>query len=156
MSERLLDVHLRLTPTQSAVTFGPTPFGLLAVRVAKTMGVADGGGEIRNSEGAVGEPAIFWQPAAWCDYSGPVTEMEWNGIGFLSHPGNANHPPDWHVREDGWMGACLSRERELLLEPGQTLERRYGLYVHRGGAADADLASAHEAFAGSAFRPCER
>lgn len=154
--ERLIDVHLRLTPKDDPVTLGPTPFGLMAVRVAKTMGVADGGGCICSSEGAVGEEAIFWKAAAWCDYSGPIAPTEWNGITFLSHPGNHNHPPDWHVREDGWMGACLSREGPVPLAPSQVIELRYGLYVHHGSASEADVAGAYSAFAASESRPCER
>jgi hypothetical protein len=37
------------------IHFGKTNFGLLGVRVAKTMGVHDGGGNITNSEGDVDE-----------------------------------------------------------------------------------------------------
>ncbi len=155
-NERLIDVHLALTPAAGPVTFGATSFGLLAVRVAKTMCVADGGGQILNSDGALGEERIFWKPAEWCDYSGPVAPDEWNGITFFSHPTNRNHPPDWHVRSDGWMGACLSRERELTLEPERRLELRYGLYVHHGSPNEADVAGAYASFAGSQFRPCEK
>ncbi len=155
-SERLLDIHLRLTPAEGAVTFGPTPFGLLAVRVAKTMCVADGGGQILNSEGALGEDAIFWKRARWCDYAGPAAPDLWNGIAFFSHPSNAGDPPEWHVRSDGWMGACLSREIPVALAPGATLEARYGLYVHRGTPNEADVAGAYAAFAASAFAPCRK
>lgn len=155
-SERLIDVHLRLTAGEQPVTFGATPFGLWAVRVAKTMGVADGGGQIVNSAGAVGEEAIFWKPAAWCDCSGPVGPDEWNGVTLFSHPSNANHPPEWHVRADGWMGACLSRERPVPLAPGRALEVRFGLYVHRGGANEVEPGAAFNRFAASEFRPCER
>src|SRR5262249_6870375 len=45
---RLLDLELELTPAGAeAVTLGKTSFGLLAVRVAQSMSVFDGGGEIR-------------------------------------------------------------------------------------------------------------
>lgn len=153
-SERLIDIHLRLTPGGDAAAFGPTPFGLAAVRVAKTMTVADGGGQILNSGGKIGEQAVFWKRALWCDYSGPVAPETWNGIAFFSHPSNANHLPEWHVRSDGWMGACLSREHEVRLNRGECLEVRYGLYVHRGTPNEADIPAAYAAFADSEFVPC--
>ena len=155
-SERLIELHMRLAPVGDRVTFGPTSFGLPAVRVAKTICVADGGGQILNSEGGLGEEAVFWKPADWVDTSGPVAEDEWNGLTLMSHPSNRNHAPEWHVRTDGWMGACLSREAALVLERDETLELRYGLYVHRGSPNEADIAGRYATYADSAFQPCER
>ena len=43
-----LDLQLE-TPAGEPVTFGQTPFGLIGVRMAKTIGVHDGGGRILNS-----------------------------------------------------------------------------------------------------------
>jgi hypothetical protein len=155
-SERLVDIHLRIMAPEGPATFGATPFGLVAVRVAKTMCVTDGGGQILNSEGALGEEAIFWKPATWCDYSGLVAPDVWNGIAFFSHPVNAGHPPEWHVRSDGWMGACLSREKQVVLSPGEAIEARYGLYVHHGTPNEADVAAAYASFAGSQFVECRK
>ncbi|HOS92685.1 MAG TPA: PmoA family protein, partial [Armatimonadota bacterium] len=123
--------------------------------VAKSMSVSDGDGTITNSAGAVGEEAIFWKPAEWCDYSGAVSPGVVNGIALFSHPANGNHPPDWHVRSDGWMGACLSRESECVVAVDAPLLLRYGLYVHRGGVDEAGVASRFEAFATSALAPCQ-
>ncbi|MGQ9732885.1 MAG: PmoA family protein [Candidatus Zipacnadales bacterium] len=153
-SEILIDIHLCLMAVGSKVILGPTPFGLMAIRVAKTMSVADGGGQILNSEGALGEQAIFWKPASWCDYSGPVKADLWNGITLFSHPSNINHPPEWHVRSDGWMGACLSREKEKVIPPDEPLLLRYALYVHNGTPNEVDIPGTYMRFAESAYRPC--
>jgi len=153
--ELMIDMGLELAATQGEVRFGPTPFGLCAARVAKSMSVNDGDGTITNSAGAVGEEAIFWKPAEWCDYSGAVSPGVVNGIALFSHPANGNHPPDWHVRSDGWMGACLSRESECVVAVDAPLLLRYGLYVHRGGVDEAGVASRFEAFATSALAPCQ-
>ena len=153
-NERLIELHLRLSPMEAPLTLGPTPFGLPAVRVAKTICVADGGGQILNSEGASGEDAIFWQRAAWCDYSGPVASDEWNGIALMSHASNFKHEAEWHVRVDGWMGACLSREAEMEIQ--EPLELRYGLYTHHGSPNEADVTGAYARFAESEFMACER
>lgn len=134
---RLVDFRLRFeSATGAAVPIGQTPFGFLGVRVAKSMGVFDGGGVIRNSEGGINEPGVFWKPARWCDYSGPVTADAWNGIACLDHPGNPHHPTPWHVRPDGWMGAAFGTHRAAEIAPGSPLELRYRLLLHSGDAAE--------------------
>ncbi len=127
----ILDVQLAAVGT-NAVTLGQTPFGLAGVRMAKTIGVKDGGGTIRNSEGGVNEAGVFRQHARWVDYSGPITATASEGLTLLDHPANPNHPAMFHVRDDGWMGAALTGEGARLIPPGQPLQLRYGLYVHAG------------------------
>jgi hypothetical protein len=131
--EYLLYLDLRLEARPGApVTLGKTPFGLVGVRMAKTIGVNDGGGEIRNSTGKSGEKALLWKPAKWCDYSGPIRENVTEGITLMDHPQNPNHPTAFHVRSDGWMGASLTQAAERVIEPGRPLRLRYALYVHSG------------------------
>lgn len=131
-AEWLLVLDLELAAADQPIVLGKTPFGLLGVRMAKTIGVHDGGGRIRNSEGAVNEKAVFWKPARWVDYAGPVTRQATEGITLLDHPANPNHPTVFHVRNDGWMGAALTFDGPRRIEPGQPLRLRYGLYVHAG------------------------
>jgi len=119
-------------PAQSSVTLGKTPFGCIGVRVAKTIGVSDGGGLIRNSRGQVNEPAAFRKKARWVDYSGPITRNAVEGLTLMDHPINPGHPAVFHVRNDGWMGACLTYSAPLVIRPGRGLRLRYGLYVHAG------------------------
>src|SRR6185369_16734514 len=93
---------------------------------------------IRNSAGAVNEKGlggaegVFWKPARWCDYSGLVTTDAVEGITLFDHPTNPNHPTVFHVRDDGWMGACLTFDAPRTLEVGRPLRLRYGLYAHAG------------------------
>ena len=144
---RILDFRLRYRGVDSAVTLDRTSFGFLAVRVAESMGVFDGGGVIRNSEGGINEPGVFWKPARWCDYSGPVTSSEWNGIAFLDHPGNPHHPTPWHVRPDGWMGAAFATAEGYRIAQGGALELRYRLLLHGGDALEADVEAAWHDYA---------
>lgn len=133
--EWLLQIDLQLEAEREPATLGKTPFGMLAVRMAKTIGVADGGGLIRNSEGNVNEQGpngCFWKRARWVDYSGPIAPGAREGITLFDHPANPNHPSHFHVREDGWMGASLTFEGPRVIEPGKPLRLRYGLYIHRG------------------------
>jgi len=144
--EWMLRIELQLTSVKEAVRLGDTAFGMLGVRMAKSIGVKDGGGTIRNSEGGVDEAGCFRKRARWVDYSGPVTNQTQEGITLFDHPSNPNHPTPFHVRDDGWMGAALNFEAPLSLEPKQSLKLTYGLYVHSGIPAKETLESLWRTF----------
>ncbi len=128
----MLVIDLVLTAKNGPVTFGDTPFGPLGVRMAKTIGVHDGGGTIRNSESQVDEKEVFRQPARWVDYEGPITPDANEGITLMNHPDNPTFPSAFHVRNDGWMGATMSYQKAVPLKQGESITLRYGLYVHAG------------------------
>jgi hypothetical protein len=138
-SQWLLVLDIVLSAPKEPVTLGKTNFGFVGVRMAKTIGVHDGGGMIRNSSGAVNEPQVHEQPARWVDYSGPITPTSREGITLLDHPQNPNHPTVFHVRNDGWMGAALTFAAPRTIEPGQPLKLRYGLWVHAGAPTAAAI-----------------
>lgn len=144
--EWMLVLDLRFEAPETA-TLGKTPFGLVAVRMTKSVGVRDGGGTIRNAIGGVDEKEVFWKAAKWCDYSGPVADNMLEGIALFDHPKNPNHPSVYHVRNDGWMGASLTFDAPRTIEAGQTLSLRYGLYVHAGKPSADDLNRRWEEFA---------
>ncbi len=138
-NEWLLILDLQLEAQEKEVTFGKTPFGLIGVRMAKSIGVKDGGGTIRNSEGGLNEPEVLWKQARWVDYSGPITATATEGITLMDHPSNPNHPTFFHVRNDGWMGASLTYDTPRTLVPGKPLQLRYGLYIHAGAPTTEQL-----------------
>jgi hypothetical protein len=138
--EWVLLIDLRLeAPDGQPVTLGKTPFGVVGVRMAKTIGVNDGGGQIRNSEGGVDEKDVLWKRAKWVDYSGPITTDAVEGVTLMDHPSNPNHPTVFHVRNDGWMGASLTFDADRRIEPGKPLLLRYGLFVHAGAPSPEQL-----------------
>ena len=145
--EWCLVLDLQLEARQPEIVLGKTPFGPAAVRLAKTIGVHDGGGMIRNSEGGVNEKGVFWKPARWVDYSGLIAPNVLEGATLLDHPQNPNHPATFHVRDDGWMGAALTFHAPLTLRPGQPLRLRYGIYVHAGRPETKALEAQWQAFA---------
>lgn len=128
----VLVLDLTFSAPKQPVTLGKTNFGFVGVRMAKTIGVHDGGGMIRNSEGAINEPQVHEKSARWVDYSGPITPTAREGITLLDHPQNPNHPTVFHVRDDGWMGAAFNFAAPYTIQPGQPLKLRYGLWVHAG------------------------
>ncbi len=127
-----LYLDMTLTPPADPVTFDKSSFGLVAVRMAKTIGVHDGGGRLRNSEGKLNEPGVHWQRAKWVDYSGPIAPDVREGITLMDHPSNPRHPTYFHVRNDGWMGTSLSFEGPVTVTKDAPLRLRYALWVHRG------------------------
>lgn len=143
----LLVLDLQLVPPAGQVTLGKTPFGLVGLRMAKTIGVRDGGGLIRNSAGGHNEKGVFWKPAAWVDYSGHILPDRQEGITLLDHPDNPNHPTVFHVRDDGWLGPSLTFAGPRTITAEEPLRLRYGFYIHAGVPAPEDLQKQWRAFA---------
>jgi hypothetical protein len=131
-AEWLLTIDLEFKAGDGAVTLGKTPFGMIGVRMAKTIGVNNGGGTIRSSDGAVNEKEILWKQARWVDYSGAIADKKLEGITLFDHPNNPNFPAYFHVRDDGWMGASLTFDGPREIHPDKPLRLRYGLYIHSG------------------------
>ncbi len=154
--EHALEIQLTLRPPAAteSVELGKTNFGLLAVRVAKTVSAHFGGGVLTNSEARQGEEAVFGQPARWMDYSGPVAVGQGpdrkslvEGITYFDHPRNPRYPVNWHVRQDGWMGAAFSMNDGYTITADAPLVLRYLLHAHRGAYDHAKAQAQHEQFA---------
>lgn len=145
----IVDIELA-APKGKTATFKPNGFGLIAVRMAKSIGVHDGGGRILNSEGQVNEKAMFRLPARWCDYSGRIANDAdgFAGITLMNHPANPQNPTPYHVRDDGWMGACLNLETPIEVSDEKRLRLRYALWVHDGVASGQDIEARWRLFTG--------
>ncbi len=145
--EWVLILDLLLDPASEDVTIGRGGFGPIGVRVAKWLSVHFGDGRIRNSSGAEGEKAIFRKPARWVDYSGSIARGILEGLTLFDHPSNPCHPCPFHVRDDGWMGATLSEDRDTVITRGKPLHLRYGVFVHAGMSDGAALERRWQEFA---------
>ena len=95
----IIDLEFTAPKDQKAV-LGQTFFGLVGVRMAKSIGVLDGGGRILNSEGQVNEAEVFRKPARWCDYAGRISndDLGFAGITLMDHPSNTQSGKAFHVR----------------------------------------------------------
>lgn len=142
-SETFLELQSTFVPLSETLEFGKTNFGFLAVRVAKSISEHFGDGKLTNSEGAVGESAIFGNTARWMDYSGPIATGSdgqsevLEGITYFDHPNNVGFPNSWHVRADGWMGCSPCLGGPLMTRKSEPLVLRYLLHAH-SGAVSAD------------------
>jgi hypothetical protein len=144
---RLLDIELEFTPAgKEAVELGKTTFGFLAVRVAQSMTVWDGGGEIINSRGDLNESSAHLKHADWIDLSGPIAPGKWGGVSIFDHPQNPRHPTGFHCRDDGWAGASFNLDGPYTLGPGRQLRLKYRILLHRGGAKAANLQQRYDEF----------
>jgi hypothetical protein len=157
--EHALEIQITMRPPANAksVELAKTNFGFLAVRVAKTLSVQFGGGQITNSEKLVGEKAIFGKQAKWMDYSGKVSagkgeqrKVVTEGITYFDHPKNPRYPTYWHVRSDGWMGASFGMKESYSITADKPLTLRYLLHAHRGAYDHAAAQKMHKDFAGRA------
>ena len=117
-------------PPEGQVVLGKTAFGPIGVRMAKSMSVTDGGGRILNSEGQRNEAEAFRKPARWVDYSGMTSNEQAAGITLMDHPKNPTHPSPFHVRDNGWMGACLTLDGPVTITPDTPVRLRYALWIH--------------------------
>lgn len=130
--EFFLEVQTSMKSVAQQLELGVTHFGLLAVRVAKAISAVFGTGQLTGSSGKTGEEQLFGQSLAWVDYSGEIKDGIQEGITYFDHPDNLTFPSKWHVRDDGWMGASVCRDKPVLLRNDTPTTWRYLLYVHSG------------------------
>lgn len=138
--EYTLSLSSTFTPAAERLELQQTNFGVLAVRVARSLSAVFGGGRLTSSTGETGEAALFGRPAEWIDYSGPMPDrssgsqppVTTEGITFFDHPQNPGYPVAWHVRDDGWMGAALCLSGPVTIECERPLHLSYLLHVHAG------------------------
>lgn len=147
-----LELQSDFRATADGVEFRKSNFGIIGLRVAKSLSVAFGGGTITGADGLQGEPELFGKSNRWIDYSGPIyTEPEpatpvVEGLTLVDHAHNPNYPAKWHVREDGWIGPSLSRDVSILVPRERPLTTRYLLYIHAGTCDPAQITSLADDF----------
>lgn len=151
-----LQLNFRPGPGRESVTMNKSNFGVLAVRVSRSISGYFGGGLLSNSEGETTEKQIFGKPARWMDYSGNITvgkgparSQTPEGITYFGHPQNPRYPSAWHVRQDGWMGSSLCMHDDLIISTEQPLKLRYLLHAHSGKYDATKAAELHEKFVDS-------
>lgn len=127
-----LEIQTSFRSIAASLELGQTNFGLLAVRVAKSISTAFGDGVLTGANGQTTEEALFGKPSPWIDYSGSVDDGVTEGITYYDHPSNRTYPSKWHVRADGWMGASVCRDEPILLTQEDPTTWRYLLHAHAG------------------------
>jgi len=154
-STRVIDCAITITADQGTpLKIGDTKEGTFAIRVVKAL--QEPGGKMLNSEGKVGEEAIWGKRADWVDYSGVVAGEDL-GIAIFDNPANIKHPTYWHARDYGLFAVNPFGEHDFYKDPkrdgsvtisqGQSLTLRYRVLIHHGDAAEAHIAEAYRQYA---------
>jgi hypothetical protein len=78
----------------------------------------------------------------WADVSSRISpDGPYSGLAAFQHPSNPGYPHHgWIFRHYGFLGVSWPHLEPYILEPGKSVELSYRLFVHRGNAAEANVA----------------
>ncbi len=153
---RVMDFSVTVKATSGPLKFGDTKEGSFGLRVPDSIRPAGGMGHIISETGEK-DAATWGKRAKWVDYYGPV-EGETLGVAIFDCPTNPRYPTYWHVRDYGLFAANpfgihdfvkgqTKGAGDIDIPAGGTLTFKYRVFFHKGDTADAQVASAFNAFA---------
>ena len=153
---RIVDCEFTVRATHGPVKMGDTKEGTFAIRVVKALDSPPG--HMVNSEGAVGEKAVWGKRAEWVDYYGNVSGED-VGIAVFDNPQNFRHPTYWHARHYGLLAANPFGVKEFThdrhhdgsytIPAGESLTLGYRVLIHHGDYRQAQVAEAYRRYAES-------
>lgn len=146
--EYFLDITFTVTANYGEVTFtsDAVHYAWPYIRMNPQFSV-EGGGKIVNSEGGVNQKGTNGKVARWVDYSNTVEGVT-EGLAVFSHADNAQ-PHAWLTRDYGTFGPRRIDARSgkpFTLKKGESLSRRVGVLVHKGGVDDGNVARRYQQY----------
>jgi hypothetical protein len=151
---RIIDCEFTIFANHGPVKMGDTKEGTFAIRVVKALDSPPG--RMVNSNGAVGEKAVWGKRADWVDFDGTVAGEE-VGIAVFDNPKNFRHPTYWHARHYGLLAANPFGLKEFThdrhqdgsytIPARQSLALRYRVLIHEGDDQQARVADAYRQYA---------
>lgn len=152
-ANRLVTYDVMFAPGDKPVTFEDTKEGLFGIRLADPLREKVGG-KVANADGLEGTKQAWGKTSKWVDYTGEIDGKTY-GVALMDHPDNFR-PSRYHVRDYGLFSMSPFGEKSytggkseaepVTIQPGKWLFLRYGLYVHNGPTAEADIPAAYEQF----------
>jgi methane monooxygenase PmoA-like len=153
---RVIDCEFTVRANHGPVKIGDTKEGTFAIRVVKALESPPG--RMVNSEGAIGEKAVWGKRADWVDYYGNVSGED-VGIAVFDNPQNFRHPTYWHARHYGLLAANPFGVKEFThdrrqdgsytIPAGESLTLGYRVFIHHGDYRQAQVAEAYRRYAES-------
>lgn len=151
---RIIDCEFTLYATNGPLDIGDTKEGTFAIRLAPELSAPHA--HMLNSNGAVGEKAIWGKPADWVSYSGTIAGNPVSVTVFDS-PKSFRHPTTWHARAYGLFAANPFGLREFTGDPekdgswtipeGKSLRFVYRVVIHEGGFSAPQISEAYRQYA---------
>jgi hypothetical protein len=149
----LLSWKASFTPSVDDFTFGDQEEMGFGIRVATPLSEKNGG-TVKNSDGIVGAKNTWGKPAAWCDYSG-VLSNRLVGITVLTSP--QNFRSSWfHSRDYGLIVANPFGQKAFTktdapnsvpVKKGETFTLHFAAFIHSTPTnAPPDLNSVYKTF----------
>lgn len=89
------------------------------------------------------EEDAFWVESPWADVSSKAApDGVISGAAIFQHPKNPGYPHGgWLFRHYGFLGASWPHLDSHILRPGESLDLRYGLYLHQGNAEEGKVSN---------------
>lgn len=156
--QRLLTYDVTFTTPQESVEIGDTKEGMFAIRLPNSMREMVAGGPVVNADGVTGTGAAWGLESRWVDYRGPIDGHVW-GVTLMDHPQNP-WKSRYHVRNYGLFAinpfgagaytkgsAAAQPPHHRIFKQGESLNFKYGLFVHDDQTTTADIEEIYQLFA---------
>ena len=148
---RLMIYDITFKALDKPATFDDTKEGLFGIRLIDSLRERETG-KVKDSEGRSGSKEAWGKTADWMDYYGEV-EGKTVGAAIFDHPDNFR-PSRYHVRDYGLFSInpfgeqayAKAGAKPVTLEPGETLNLKYGIYIHEGDTEKGKVAEVYQDF----------
>ena len=150
----LLSWRATFLPLTTNFFFGDQEEMGFGIRVATPLSEKNGG-TVRNSDALIGAKNAWGKTAAWCDYSG-ILSNRLVGIAVLTSP--QNFRPSWfHSRDYGLIVAnpfgqkafTKSEPSSVPVKKGESLQLHFAAFIHSTPTNEPpDLSAAYQTFKG--------
>ncbi|CAN5188098.1 hypothetical protein BH10PSE7_BH10PSE7_12490 [soil metagenome] len=130
----VIDIVSRLMAADWNLTIGPTRHSYFNVRVAESIAVTSGSGQVRNDRGRRGTE-ITGDGSRWVDYCGGVGGGHKAGVAVIPAP-IENADNCWFVTDWGVITVGPFRNVAWSVSKDQPSSLRYRILVHDGDLSD--------------------
>jgi hypothetical protein len=143
---RTMDYTIRLTAQDQPAVFNDTKEGMFAIRVNPQLNEKHTG-EYINAEGLKRMKDVWGKQSPWVALRGTIND-EKIVLMIMDHPSNPLHPTRWHARDYGLFTANPFGKGMFVqgadpinytLQPGETIQFRYRVYIYSGALTKAEL-----------------
>jgi hypothetical protein len=147
---RLIDVRLKWSPLEQAITLGGAAgksYGGLSLRFAPREDTV-----VTVPSGPTPEDLLITR-LPWADLSARFRGAKGpSGAALFVDPHHSGFPPEWMTRAYGLLAVGWPGVKPQTIESGKSVTCNYGVWIHRGRVGAARIQRAFEEFAGRGGR----